>query len=152
MAGTIRTGIVQRTTIGGGKKLYAIGLHYSNIKDEDLISHMQTNSQISLAAAVAAVKAFKAVLSTFLVNGHTIVVPRFGTFSLTLSSKRIADTRPAKTETEAEKKAMREFLTSLVNGFRGVKVRYTPTAQVSVAAKSAKFQGILVDDTVGPNP
>ena len=47
---------------------------------------------------------------------------------------------------------MREFLTNLVNGFRGVKVRYTPTAQVSVAAKSAKFQGILVDDTVGPNP
>gem|GEM_PF-6722486 len=48
MAGTIRTGIVQRSTMGGGKKLYAIGLHYSNIKDEDLISHIQTNSQISL--------------------------------------------------------------------------------------------------------
>ena len=148
--GLIRTGIVQRTLPGGGKKLFALGLHYDNIGDDELIEYMQQNTQVGIASAVAAVKAFKAVLNTFLLNGHTIVIPRLGTFSLNCNGKMIPDTRPAKVETEEEKKQMRDFLQKLVSGIYNVRVRFTPTATVRVAAKSAQFQGIIVQDDTNP--
>ena len=148
--GLIKTGIVSRKGFGGGKKLYAIGLHYDNIGDEQLIQTMVQNSQIGVASAVAAVHAFRKVVTTFLLNGHTIVVPRLGTFSLSCNGKMINDTRPAKVETDAEKKQMRDFLQELVNGISNVKVRFTPTPQVTVAAKSAQFQNILVQDDTNP--
>ena len=145
--GLIKTGIVRRKSFGGGAKLYATGLHYDNIGDEQLVQTMAQNSQIGVASAVAAVHAFRKVVTTFLLNGHTIVVPRLGTFSLTCNGKMIPDTRPAKVETDAEKKQMRDFLQELVNGIDNVKVRFTPTPQVTVAAKSAQFQNIIVQDT-----
>ena len=148
--GLIKTGIVSRKGFGGGKKLYAIGLHYDNIGDEQLIQTMVQNSQIGVASAVAAVHAFRKVVTTFLLNGHTIVVPRLGTFSLSCNGKMIPDTRPAKVETDAEKKQMRDFLQNLVDGIYNVKVRFTPTPQVSVAAKSAQFQNIIVQDDTNP--
>ena len=148
--GLIKTGIVERKGFGGGKKLYAIGLHYNNIGDEQLVQTMAQNSQIGVASAVAAVHAFRKVITTFLLNGHTIVVPRLGTFSLSCNGKMIPDTRPAKVETDAEKKQMRDFLQDLVNGIDNVKVRFTPTPQVSVAAKSAQFQNIIVQDDTNP--
>ena len=142
--GLIKTGIVSRKGFGGGTKLYAIGLHYDNIKDEELVQYMTQNLQIGVASAVAAVHAFRKVVTTFLLNGHTIVVPRLGTFSLSCNGKLIPDTRPAKVETDEEKKQMREFLQKLVDGIYNVKVRYTPTPKVTVAAKSAQFQNIIV--------
>ena len=148
--GLIKTGIVRRKSFGGGAKLYATGLHYDNIGDEQLIQTMAQNSQIGVASAVAAVHAFRKVVTTFLLNGHTIVVPRLGTFSLSCNGKMIPDTRPAKVETDEEKKQMREFLQNLVNGIENVKVRFTPTPQVSVAAKSAQFQNIIVQDDTNP--
>ena len=148
--GLIKTGIVERKGFGGGKKLYAIGLHYNNIGDEELVKTMAQNSQIGVASAVAAVHAFRKVLTTFLLNGHTIVVPRLGTFSLTCNGKMIPDTRPAKVETDEEKKQMRDFLQNLVDGIYNVKVRFTPTPQVTVAAKSAQFQNIIVQDDTNP--
>ena len=148
--GLIKTGIVRRKSFGGGAKLYATGLHYDNIGDEQLIQTMAQNSQIGVASAVAAVHAFRKVVTTFLLNGHTIVVPRLGTFSLTCNGKMIPDTRPAKVETDAEKKQMRDFLQNLVDGIYNVKVRFTPTPQVSVAAKSAQFQNIIVQDDTNP--
>ena len=39
---------------------------------------------------------------------------------------------------------MREFLQKLVDGIYNVRVRYTPTPKVTVAAKSAQFQNIIV--------
>ena len=148
--GLIKTGIVERKGFGGGKKLYAIGLHYNNIGDEQLVQTMAQNSQIGVASAVAAVHAFRKVITTFLLNGHTIVVPRLGTFSLSCNGKMIPDTRPAKVETDAEKKQMRDFLQNLVDGIYNVKVRFTPTPQVTVAAKSAQFQNIIVQDDTNP--
>ena len=148
--GLIKTGIVRRKSFGGGAKLYATGLHYDNIGDEQLIQTMAQNSQIGVASAVAAVHAFRKVVTTFLLNGHTIVVPRLGTFSLSCNGKMIPDTRPAKVETDEEKKQMREFLQNLVNGIENVKVRFTPTPQVTVAAKSAQFQNIIVQDDTNP--
>ena len=148
--GLIKTGIVRRKSFGGGAKLYATGLHYDNIGDEQLVQTMAQNSQIGVASAVAAVHAFRKVVTTFLLNGHTIVVPRLGTFSLSCNGKMIPDTRPAKVETDAEKKQMRDFLQNLVNGIDNVKVRFTPTPQVSVAAKSAQFQNIIVQDDTNP--
>ena len=148
--GLIKTGIVERKGFGGGAKLYATGLHYDNIGDEQLVQTMAQNSQIGVASAVAAVHAFRKVVTTFLLNGHTIVVPRLGTFSLTCNGKMIPDTRPAKVETDAEKKAMRDFLQNLVDGIHNVKVRFTPMPQVTVAAKSAQFQNIIVQDDTNP--
>ena len=148
--GLIKTGIVERKGFGGGKKLCAIGLHYNKIGDEELVKSMAQQSQNGVAPAEAAVHAFRKVLTTFLLNGHTIVVPRLGTFSLSCNGKMINDTRPAKVETDAEKKQMRDFLQELVNGIDNVKVRFTPTPQVSVAAKSAQFQNIIVQDDTNP--
>ena len=64
----IKVGIVRRTNPGGGKKLYALGLHYTNISEAELLNYMQQNSQLGKGLAVAAVEAFKAAFTTFLVK------------------------------------------------------------------------------------
>ena len=45
---------------------------------------------------------------------------------------------------------MREFMQKLVDGIYNVMVRYTPTPKVTVAAKSAQFQNIIVQDDTNP--
>lgn len=56
--GIVRTGIVQRTVPGGGKKLYASRIMYSNIGHDELIGYMQKNANVGRATAVAAVDVF----------------------------------------------------------------------------------------------
>lgn len=146
--GTIRQGIVRRPVPGGGNKLYAAGLHYSRITDAELINYMLQNSQVGRATAVAAVEAFKAVFSTFLLNGHTITVPALGTFSLTCNSdtKKVTITPPENTDTPANKKEMSAFRQQVADAIENFNIRYTPTARTRMAAKSVRFQGIIVED------
>ena len=125
---TINIGISHRPVAGGGRKYYATGLVYSNISDEGLVQYMCQNSQISETAARSAISSFKAAFVTFLLNGHTMVIPSFGTFSLSAQCK-------AQTEVESAEKTI-----------QNIRVRYTPTSTVRRAAKSTSFQMIPVED------
>ena len=118
----INVGISKRPVPGGGHKYYPTGLVYSNINDDGLVQYMQQNSQVSETAARSAVKAFKAAFTTFLINGHTMVIPSLGTFSLSAQCK-------AQNEVE-----------SVDLTVKNIRIRFTPTAVVRRSAKSAKFQ------------
>lgn len=147
--GTIRQGIIRRTVPGGGSKLYAIGVHYSRINDSELINYMLQNSQVGRATAVAAVEAFKAVFATFLLNGHTIQVPALGTLSLTCNSdtKKVTKTPPAAPiDTDAKKKQLSEFRQNVANAIENYRIRFTPAPRMQMAAKSVRFQGIIVEE------
>ena len=132
--GLLRTGIVRRTNLKGGKKLYPTVLLYSNITDSELVNYMQQNSQVGHSMAVAAVEAFKAAFTTFLLNGHSMEVPAVGTFSMSANCKAVSE----------EKDAGRSI--------RRLKVRFTPAGKIALAAKSVQFKGIIEpeDDTVQP--
>ena len=147
--GTIRQGIVRRKVMGGGEKLYAIGLHYSRIDDKGLIDYMLQNSQVGRTSAVAAVEAFKAAFTTFLLNGHTMKVPALGTFSLTCNSdtKKITLTPPAPPlDTPEKKKQLSDFRKQVADAVVNFRVRYTPANRMRLAAKSVRFQGIVVPE------
>lgn len=124
----INVGISQRPVPGGGHKYYPTGLTYSNINDDGLVQYMQTNSQVSETAARSAVKAFKAAFETFLINGHTMVIPSLGTFSLSAQCKAQLHVEDVNTTV------------------KNIRIRFTPTAQVRRSAKSAKFQMLPVED------
>ena len=124
----INVGISKRPVPGGGHKYYPTGLTYSNINDDGLVQYMQQNSQVSETAARSAVKAFKAAFETFLINGHTMVIPSLGTFSLSAQCK-------AQTSVQDVNITV-----------KNIRIRFTPTAQVRRSAKSAKFQMLPVED------
>lgn len=124
----INVGISYRPIPGGGHKYYPTGLTYSNINDDGLVQYMQSNSQVSETAARSAVKAFKAAFETFLINGHTMVIPSLGTFSLSAQCKA------------------QEQVEDVNTTVKNIRIRFTPTAQVRRSAKSAKFQMLPVED------
>ena len=124
----VNVGVSKRPIPGGGTKYYPTGLVYSNINDDGLVQYMQQNSQVSETAARSAVKAFKAAFETFLINGHTMVIPSLGTFSLSAQCKA------------------QEEVSSVEATIKNIRVRFTPTAQVRRAAKSARFQMLPVED------
>lgn len=147
--GIIRQGIVRRKAFGGGTKLYATGLTYSNIKDAELLTYMLQNSQVGRSAAVAAVEAFKAAFTTFLMHGHTMTVPALGTFSLTCNSdtKKITLTPPAEPiDTDAKKKQLADFRRQVGAAVENISIRFTPQARMQLAAKSVRFQPVIVED------
>lgn len=124
----INVGISRRPVPGGGRKYYPTGLAYSNINDDGLVQYMQSNSQVSETAARSAVKAFKAAFETFLINGHTMVIPSLGTFSLSAQCKAQLHVEDVNTTV------------------KNIRIRFTPTAQVRRSAKSAKFVMLPVED------
>ena len=124
----VNVGVSKRPLPGGGTKYYPTGLVYSNINDDGLVQYMQQNSQVSETAARSAVKAFKAAFETFLINGHTMVIPSLGTFSLSAQCKA------------------QDQVSSVEATIKNIRVRFTPTAQVRRAAKSAKFQMLPLED------
>ena len=124
----VNVGASKRPIPGGGTKYYPTGLIYSNVNDDGLVQYMQQNSQVSETAARSAVKAFKAAFETFLINGHTMVIPSLGTFSLSAQCK-------AQTSVEDVNVTV-----------KNIRIRFTPTAQVRRAAESAKFVMLPVDD------
>lgn len=123
--GLLRTGIVQRNVFKDGKKLFPTVLLYSNISDRELINYMLQNSQVGRSTAVAAVEAFKAAFTTFLLNGHTMVIPAVGTFSLSAKCKAV------------------NSLDNVGQSIQRLKIRYTPENIIRVAAKSSKFRSLL---------
>lgn len=124
----INVGISKRPIPGGGRKYYPTGLTYSNINDDGLVQYMQSNSQVSETAARSAVKAFKAAFETFLINGHTMVIPSLGTFSLSAQCKSQLHVEDVNTTV------------------KNIRIRFTPTAQVRRSAKSAKFQMVPLQE------
>ncbi|MCH5178141.1 MAG: hypothetical protein J1F13_00545 [Prevotellaceae bacterium] len=123
--GLLRTGIVKRSVFKDGKKLFPTVLLYSNITDRELINYMLQNSQVGRTTAVAAVEAFKAAFTTFLLNGHTMVVPAVGTFSLSAKCKAV------------------DSLKDVGRSIQRLRIRYTPESIIKVAAKSSQFRGLL---------
>lgn len=134
--GIVRTGIVQRTVPGGGKKMYASKIMYSNVGHDELISYMQRNANIGRATAVAAVDVFVKVFQAWVMNGHAIRVPELGTFSLSAKTKSVASLDKADASV-----------------IRRLRVRFTPVKHLKESARSTRFQGIVVDDdTATPEP
>ena len=124
----LSVGVSKRPIPGGGTKYYPTALVYSNINDDGLVQYMQTNSQVSETAARSAVKAFKAAFETFLINGHSMVIPSLGTFSLSAQCK-------------AQDEVADVNLT-----VKNIRIRFTPTSQVRRTTKSAKFQMLPIED------
>ena len=127
--GIVRTGIVRRTVPGGGKKLYASRIMYSNIGHDELIGYMQKNANVGRATAVAAVDVFAKVFATWVLHGHAIQVPELGTFSLSAKTKAASSLEDATGDV-----------------IRRLRVRFTPVKHLKESAKSTRFQGIVVED------
>ena len=130
--GILKTGIVQRTDLNGSKKNYATTVMYSNIGNDELIEYMSNNANISKATALSCLYAFKGLVYTFLLNGHTLHVPQIGRFSLSLQAR----------EADSIDKVG-------PNCVKKLKIRFSPTRTLAQASKSVRFHNIFIqDDTV----
>ena len=130
--GYIKTTITERTSPSGEKKLYANIVKYSNIGNDQLIQYMLENSNVSRATAVGAVFGVRSCVENFLLNGHTILIPGLGRFSLNVKSKAQDSAKKVKPNT-----------------FKKLHIRFSPAKEIKASAKSAKFLGILKgDDTL----
>ena len=127
---TLQTAITQRTNpLTGETRLYPSIVTYHSITADNLVDYMVANSNISKAVALAAVAGLRSLIKSYLMNGHTLVIPNLGTFRL------VADTKAVDTVGKAK-----------ANCIKRVRVRFTPTSTTVNACKSVKFRGVIKDD------
>ena len=127
--GTLQTTITQRTSPAGEKKLYANIVSYSNIGNNKLVQYMENNSGVPKGVAIAAVYALRNIISNYVLNGHTVVIPQLGTFSILCKAKAQESSDKVNAST-----------------VKRLKIRFTPVTTISTAVKSVKFKGIMPED------
>lgn len=64
-----------------------VGHGIDRIKTDDLIDSIAENSQVPRAVVPAALAAIQKSIVNFVLNGHSVTIPRLGTFNSTLSSR-----------------------------------------------------------------
>ena len=126
--GTLQTTIVSRTTPKGQTRLYPGIASYKNIGNEELIQFMVNEQGIKSTTAYSAIYALRSLIYNHLLNGHTLTIPRLGTFSLTLKAKG--------TETP-------ELCTN--DTIKSVNIRFTPVKTIKNACRSVRFKGVLTE-------
>lgn len=129
--GMLKTTITKRVLMDGTSKLYPNIVHAQPIETEALVQYMSEHSQISRAVAYNAVYAFRSLIETFVMNGHTVKIPQIGTFSLSCKAKGVDDEKQANV-----KHCKPKF-----------KLCFTPTKSIKTMVRSTSFR-CLIDDEV----
>ncbi len=127
--GILKTTISKRTLLSGANKLYPNIVHTQPINTEALVSYMVEHSQISRPVAYNAIFAFRSLIETFVMNGHTVKIPQIGTFSLSCKTKAV----------DTEKEAVPK------NCQPKFKLRFTPTKSIKTMTRSVSFRSMLDD-------
>lgn len=126
---TLRTTITKRTLLSGANKMYPNIVSYKRITNEDLINYMVSNSGINRPVAIAAVSGLRRAITNFLLNGHSVNIPQFGTLSVSAKTKAV----------DSNAKADASCIQSL-------RVRFTPEGNTKQACRSVKFTTLMDDD------
>lgn len=128
---TLQTTITMRKSPLGGTKLYPNIVSYKNIGNDELIEYMVQNSGINKTVAIASAAALRQIFFNYVLNGHTVVIPQLGTFSL-----------------NARTKAVSELKDCGAGCIQGLKLRFTPVKTTLNACKAVKFRGIMKGDEI----
>lgn len=128
--GLIRTTITRRKLLDGTTKLYPNIVHTDRINTEALLGYMVEHSQISRPVALNAVYAFRNLIETFTMNGHTVKIPQIGTFSLSCHTKGVETLKEA-----TPKNCQPRF-----------RFRFTPTRALKAQTRSVGFRSLLDDE------
>lgn len=127
--GILQTAITSRTTPKGVTKLYPNIVSYKNIKSDDLIEYMVSNSSVSKSTVLAAIGALRQLFSNYVLNGHRVQIPQLGIFGVS------AKTRAVVTLEECGADCVKKL-----------KLQFKPNTMLRNACKSVKFQGIVKGD------
>lgn len=123
---TLRYKVVERENpVTRAKVFYAVRESYAieRIKTDDLIDSISENSQLPRAIVPAALAAILKSITNFVLNGHSVTVPRLGTFTGTITS-RAADSREAFT----------------ASNIKGMRVRFRKSSELDQASRySVRF-------------
>lgn len=123
---TLRYKVVERENpVTRSKVFYAVRESYAieRIKTDDLIDSIAENSQLPRAIVPAALAAILKSITNFVLNGHSVTVPRLGTFTGTITS-RSADSRAAFT----------------ASNIKGMRVRFRKSSELDQASRySVRF-------------
>lgn len=123
---TLRYKVVERQNpVTRTKVFYAVRESYAieRIKTDDLIDSISENSQLPRAIVPAALAAILKSITNFVLNGHSVTVPRLGTFTGTITS-RSADSREAFT----------------ASNIKGMRVRFRKSPELDQASRySVRF-------------
>ena len=66
---------------------YPIQVPAPRVMTEDLVNYIAENSQLPRAVVPAALAAIQKSIANFVLNGHSVTIPRLGTFTATVKSK-----------------------------------------------------------------
>lgn len=123
---TLRYKVVERESpVTHQKVFYAVRESYAieRIKTDDLIDSISENSQLPRAIVPAALAAILKSITNFVLNGHSVTVPRLGTFTGTITS-RAAESREAFT----------------ASNIKGMRVRFRKSPELDQASRySVRF-------------
>ena len=126
---TLRTTITKRTLFSGANKLYPNIVSYKRITNADLINYIVSNSGINQPLAIAAISGLRRAITNFLLNGHAVIIPQFGTLGVSAKTKAV----------DSSAKADASCIQSL-------HVRFTPMGNTKQACRSVQFTSLMDDD------
>ena len=133
---TLRYKVVERQNpVTSTKVFYAVRESYAieRIKTDDLIDSISENSQLPRAIVPAALAAILKSITNFVLNGHSVTVPRLGTFTGTITS-RSAESREAFT----------------ASNIKGMRVHFRKSPELDQASRySVRFVRSTVGEAAG---
>ncbi len=80
--------VKRRSPATAGVKYYPARVGSERLTTDDVIDYIGENSQVPRAAVPAAVHAILKTITNFVLNGHSVELPRLGIFSATIQEPR----------------------------------------------------------------
>lgn len=88
--------VFNKNNSGAKSKAYVLRpVRYSTMSGDDIVNYCAANSIVPKAYLAAAMVAVAQCIENFLLNGHSVVFPNLGTFSLSSSGYSVSDANEA---------------------------------------------------------
>lgn len=81
------TAIARKSPVDKSVKFYPLQVPATRVLTDDLVDYIAENSQLPRAVLPAALAAIQKSIFNFVLNGHSVTIPRLGTFTATIKSK-----------------------------------------------------------------
>lgn len=86
MAKILFTAIARKSPVDKSVSYYPIQVPAPRVMTDDLVNYIAENSQLPRAVVPAALAAIQKSIVNFVLNGHSVTIPRLGTFTATVKS------------------------------------------------------------------
>ena len=84
-------GTMQRVAVFDDYRIIGHAVHYSTVKEDELVSYAAHSSHIPESTLIASTLAIREAISFFVLNGHHVELGKFGIFGVRSKQKAATD-------------------------------------------------------------